>query len=198
MAAALLLPPLSSVSPPLSSSATRSPPLCGLLLPTPSPPSSANRCKFPAKMISIFVPLMLCNSGFLRLGLLLPISWDPLGSLFLSFQTVQRILRSGSLNGLTPTVPCSISGKRKLITHASSATDGTDSSNADAPKEGEEDSASVESLPLETKLQLKLEQKLKMKLAKKIRLRRKRLVRKRMMRKKGRWPPSKMKKNKNV
>ncbi|KAJ6805912.1 50S ribosomal protein 5 alpha, chloroplastic [Iris pallida] len=57
---------------------------------------------------------------------------------------------------------------------------------------------SVENLPLESKQQLMMEQKLRMKLAKKIRLRRKRLVRKRRMRKKGRWPPSKMKKNKNV
>lgn len=61
-----------------------------------------------------------------------------------------------------------------------------------------EEVVSVESLPLESKQQMILEQRLKMKLAKKIRLRRKRLVRKRRMRKKGRWPPSKMKKNKNV
>lgn len=56
----------------------------------------------------------------------------------------------------------------------------------------------VQSLPLESKVQLNLEQKLKMKIAKKIRLRRNRLMRKRKMRKKGRWPPSKMKKLKNV
>ncbi|XP_020597262.1 50S ribosomal protein 5, chloroplastic [Phalaenopsis equestris] len=66
------------------------------------------------------------------------------------------------------------------------------------PLEGSEKPVSVESLPLESKQQMLLEQKLRMKLAKKIRLRRKRLVRKRRMRKKGRWPPSKMKKNKNV
>ncbi|CAN6454059.1 unnamed protein product [Victoria cruziana] len=68
-------------------------------------------------------------------------------------------------------------------------------------KKGEEDPkvvVSVENLPLESKLQMKLEAKLRMKLAKKIRLRRKRLVLKRRMRKKGRWPPSKMRKNKNV
>ena len=58
--------------------------------------------------------------------------------------------------------------------------------------------APVENLPLESKLELKLEQKMRMKLAKKIRLRRKRLVRKRHLRKKGRWPPSKLKNNKNV
>lgn len=61
-----------------------------------------------------------------------------------------------------------------------------------------EEVVSVDELPLESKEQERLEQKLRMKLAKKIRLRRKRLVRKRRMRKKGRWPPSKMKKLKNV
>ncbi|XP_044504945.1 50S ribosomal protein 5, chloroplastic [Mangifera indica] len=61
-----------------------------------------------------------------------------------------------------------------------------------------EEVVSVDKLPLESKEQERLEQKLRMKLAKKIRLRRKRLVRKRRMRKKGRWPPSKMKKLKNV
>ncbi|KAK6942093.1 hypothetical protein RJ641_027470 [Dillenia turbinata] len=68
----------------------------------------------------------------------------------------------------------------------------------DTSSEDEEESIPIQNLPLESKLQLKLEQKLKMKLDKKIRLRRKRLVRKRRMRKKGRWPPSKMKKNQNV
>ncbi|CAI0410064.1 unnamed protein product [Linum tenue] len=68
------------------------------------------------------------------------------------------------------------------------------------PSSGSEDeeSLSIDKLPLESKLQLKLEQKMKMKLAKKVRLRRKRLVRKRSLRKKGRWPPSKMNKLKNV
>ncbi|KAK1318247.1 hypothetical protein QJS10_CPB04g00535 [Acorus calamus] len=69
----------------------------------------------------------------------------------------------------------------------------------DLPSEGgSEEVVSVENLPLESKKQMILEQRLKMKLAKKLRLRRKRLVRKRHLRKKGRWPPSKMKKNKNV
>ncbi|KAL9271091.1 Large ribosomal subunit protein cL37 alpha-like protein [Drosera capensis] len=74
----------------------------------------------------------------------------------------------------------------------------------DEEKTGEEKtgdvqpSTPVEKLPLESKLKMQLEQKLRMKAAKKIRLRRKRLLRKRRMRKKGRWPPSKMKKNKNV
>lgn len=67
-----------------------------------------------------------------------------------------------------------------------------------SPPEGEKEVVSVDKLPLESKLKEREEQKLRMKLAKKIRLRRKRLVRKRHLRKKGRWPPSKMKKLKNV
>ncbi|RRT54640.1 hypothetical protein B296_00042044 [Ensete ventricosum] len=89
--------------------------------------------------------------------------------------------------------------RRLIIVRASSETDGKGESEPEAsPSEGSEEAVSVENLPLESKLQLKLEQKLRMKLAKKIRLRRKRLLRKRRMRKKGRWPPSKMKKLKNV
>ncbi|KQK03933.1 50S ribosomal protein 5, chloroplastic [Brachypodium distachyon] len=58
--------------------------------------------------------------------------------------------------------------------------------------------ASIEDMPLESKQQMILEQRARMKLAKKLRQRRKRLVQKRRLRKKGRWPPSKMKKLKNV
>ncbi|XP_014503050.2 trichohyalin-like [Vigna radiata var. radiata] len=61
-----------------------------------------------------------------------------------------------------------------------------------------ESGVSVDKLPLESKVKEREEQKLRMKLAKKIRLRRKRLLRKCKLRKKGRWPPSKMKKLKNV
>lgn len=53
-------------------------------------------------------------------------------------------------------------------------------------------------MPLESKQKMIMEQRARMKLAKKLRQRRKRLVRKRKLRKKGRWPPSKMKKLKNV
>ncbi|OVA13814.1 hypothetical protein BVC80_1769g79 [Macleaya cordata] len=84
-----------------------------------------------------------------------------------------------------------------LIVQASSDIDGVTSGSNEPEPEPKEEAVSVENLPLESKLQLKLEAKLRMKLAKKIRLRRKRLVRKRQLRKKGRWPPSKMKKNKN-
>ncbi|QCD97117.1 50S ribosomal protein 5, chloroplastic [Vigna unguiculata] len=82
----------------------------------------------------------------------------------------------------------------------SAAADGS-SSPAEAlpPAESEKESGvSVEKLPLESKVKEREEQKLRMKLAKKIRLRRKRLLRKRKLRKKGSWPPSKMKKLKNV
>ncbi|GAV58129.1 hypothetical protein CFOL_v3_01663 [Cephalotus follicularis] len=71
--------------------------------------------------------------------------------------------------------------------------------NVEDPLESKEDKVvPVDKLPLESKLQEKLDQKLRMKLAKKIRLRRNRLVRKRRLRKKGRWPPSKMRSLKNV
>lgn len=81
-----------------------------------------------------------------------------------------------------------------MIAKAASDIDSGDSDNL----ESDEESFSVDNLPLDSKLQLKLEQKMKMKLAKNIRLRRKKLVRKCRLRKKGRWPPSKLKKNKNV
>ncbi|XWS57191.1 hypothetical protein CRYUN_Cryun09bG0152300 [Craigia yunnanensis] len=77
---------------------------------------------------------------------------------------------------------------------SSASTDGE----AQLPGETKKEALSVEQLPLESKMQQMMEQKMRMKLAKKIRLRRKRLLRKRKMRKKGRWPPSKMKKLKNV
>ncbi|KAG6621153.1 50S ribosomal protein 5 alpha, chloroplastic [Carya illinoinensis] len=87
-----------------------------------------------------------------------------------------------------------------IVVNASSdidATAGEPTSNSKEDAENKE-VVSVDKLPLESKLQERMEQKLKMKLAKKIRLRRNRLVRKRRLRKKGRWPPSKMKKLKNV
>lgn len=86
-----------------------------------------------------------------------------------------------------------------MIAKASSSPDVGDADTlGPVPPSESEESVPFENLPLESKLQLKLEQKMRMKLAKKIRLRRKRLVRKRHLRKKGRWPPSKLKKNKNV
>ena len=56
----------------------------------------------------------------------------------------------------------------------------------------------IEDMPLESKQKMIMEQRARMKLAKKLRQRRKRLLCKRKLRKKGRWPPSKMKKLKHV
>ncbi|WCJ28692.1 50S ribosomal protein 5 chloroplastic [Euphorbia peplus] len=88
---------------------------------------------------------------------------------------------------------------KTVIVNASSEIDGVSpAQNTEPPAESKEEVVPVDKLPLESKLQERMEQKLRMKMAKKIRLRRKRLVRKRRLRKKGRWPPSKMKKLKNV
>lgn len=85
-----------------------------------------------------------------------------------------------------------------VIVRAADA-DGEASADDDgSPPESKKEALPVDQLPLESKLREREEQRLRMKMAKKIRLRRKRLVRKRRMRKKGRWPPSKMKKLKNV
>lgn len=70
---------------------------------------------------------------------------------------------------------------------------------SDVPDDGDSQSESDDDVPLhelqlDAKLQNKLEKKLKMKVSKKIRLRRKKLVHRRRLSKKGRWPPSKMKK----
>ncbi|CAI9298864.1 unnamed protein product [Lactuca saligna] len=90
-------------------------------------------------------------------------------------------------------------GQGAMIMKAVAGVDGAEPENTTpAAVEAIDESLSVEKLPLESKVQAQVDQKLKMKLAKKIRMRRKRLVRKRHLRKKGRWPPSKMKKNKNV
>lgn len=80
-----------------------------------------------------------------------------------------------------------------VVRASADPTEGTE-----ALSDSKEEVVPVDKLPLESKLQERLEQKTRMKLAKKIRLRRKRLVRKRKLRKKGRWPPSKMNKLKNV
>lgn len=97
--------------------------------------------------------------------------------------------------------PFVLNSRGALVVKASSDIDGVDSTSPESPTPASdvpEKSVSVQNLPLESKLQEMLEQKTRMKLAKKIRLRRKRLVQKRHMRKKGRWPPSKVKKHKNV
>ncbi|CAN8254343.1 unnamed protein product [Cochlearia groenlandica] len=91
-------------------------------------------------------------------------------------------------------------GRSAIVKAVAYSVDGTEFDSNEESK-SVVSSVSVEKLPLESKEakeKLLLEQRMKMKLAKKIRLRRNRLVRKRKMRKKGRWPPSKMKKLKNV
>ncbi|CAL5193252.1 unnamed protein product [Lathyrus oleraceus] len=91
---------------------------------------------------------------------------------------------------------------RKNSIFIASAAAGADSNVADGVEESESkkesDVVSVDKLPLESKLKEREERMLKMKLAKKIRLKRKRLVQKRRLRKKGNWPPSKMKKLEGV
>lgn len=101
-----------------------------------------------------------------------------------------------------PQSKCSIGrqfvpNEKRLAMKVKASSASTDSE-AQLPEETKKEALPVEQLPLESKMQQMMEQKMKMKLAKKIRLRRKRLDRKRKMRKKGRWPPSKMKKLKNV
>nr|QDQ70836.1 50S ribosomal protein 5 [Zoysia japonica] len=88
----------------------------------------------------------------------------------------------------------SFTKKRPVLVHAT-----TDAGESDTEQPEESKPAvKIEDMPLESKQKMIMEQRAKMKLAKKLRQRRKRLVRKRRLRKKGRWPPSKMKKLKNV
>ncbi|XP_022967912.1 50S ribosomal protein 5 alpha, chloroplastic-like [Cucurbita maxima] len=104
-------------------------------------------------------------------------------------------------NGVRLRNPSFVENTVSFIVKAASEIDTTGETDSNEPKpsaEAKKEDVPVDKLPLESKLQERLEQKARMKLAKKIRLRRKRLVRKRHLRKKGRWPPSKMKKLKNV
>ncbi|KAI9161205.1 hypothetical protein LWI28_015414 [Acer negundo] len=102
--------------------------------------------------------------------------------------------------GVQNYTPLTANRRGAVVVKASSDTvDGTaPTDGGEPPSESNKEVVAVDKLPLESKLQERMEQKMRMKLAKKIRLRRKRLVRKRKLRKKGRWPPSKMKKLKNV
>ncbi|KAF7022402.1 hypothetical protein CFC21_035167 [Triticum aestivum] len=89
----------------------------------------------------------------------------------------------------------SLAKKMPVVVHASAEAGPTDA--AEQP-EKPKPVASIEDMPFESKQRMILEQRARMKVAKKLRQRRKRLVQKRRLRKKGRWPPSKMKKLKNV
>ncbi|XVE60933.1 hypothetical protein DITRI_Ditri06bG0000700 [Diplodiscus trichospermus] len=95
------------------------------------------------------------------------------------------------------TVTLFVPNMKRMVMSVKASSESTDGE-PQLPTESKKENLPVEQLPLESKMQQMMEQKMRMKLAKKIRLRRKRLVRKRKMRKKGRWPPSKMKKLKNV
>lgn len=105
------------------------------------------------------------------------------------------------LKGVRISTPIVVNPRKNAIFIASAAAD--DAASVAEVVEGSESKkesgvVSVEKLPLESKLKEREEQRAKMKLAKKKRLRRKRLVQKRRLRKKGNWPPSKMKKLKSV
>lgn len=114
-------------------------------------------------------------------------------------------LPSSCFKGIRTSTPFVVQKRKNQIFIASVVADSngvdgiasTEEGGVDSKKEGDAVVA-VDKLPLESKLKEREEQKLRMKLAKKIRLRRKRLVNKRKLRKKGNWPPSKMKKLKNV
>lgn len=68
----------------------------------------------------------------------------------------------------------------------------------ESQSESDDEDLPLEKLPLDSKLQQKLEHKMRMKSWKKMRLRNKKIIRKRRMRKRGCWPPSKMKKLSNI
>ncbi|XP_039055452.1 50S ribosomal protein 5 alpha, chloroplastic isoform X1 [Hibiscus syriacus] len=133
----------------------------------------------------------LSSSPFPSCSTSLPIFVLPSMSAF-SFHSVF----SGNFHR-TPLVIDLVPNKKRsgmIVKASAESTDGEQQ----VPSETKKEDLAVGQLPLETKMQQLAEQKMRMKLAKKIRLRRKRLVRKRKLRKKGRWPPSKMKKLKNV
>ena len=88
----------------------------------------------------------------------------------------------------------SFAEKRPVLVHATA--DGSEAG-AEQPEEPKP-VTKIEDMPLESKQKMIMEQRARMKLAKKLRQRRKRLLCKRKLRKKGRWPPSKMKKLKHV
>ncbi|XP_023518173.1 50S ribosomal protein 5, chloroplastic [Cucurbita pepo subsp. pepo] len=106
-----------------------------------------------------------------------------------------NVFQPKHFNGVGLGNPSFVENRSSLIVKAASEIDATVETDSSEPQPP---AVPVDKLPLESKLQEREEQKARMKLAKKIRLRRKRLVQKRHLRKKGRWPPSKMKKLKNV
>ncbi|BBN15054.1 hypothetical protein MPTK1_6g16600 [Marchantia polymorpha subsp. ruderalis] len=95
----------------------------------------------------------------------------------------QGLRRTGFKLVLAPVGKVSWTEKRNVIVRA-------------AAEEAAGDS--TPSAPSDPALVLKLQSELLKKKAKKLELKRKRLVRKRHLRKKGRWPPAKVNKTKNI
>lgn len=123
----------------------------------------------------------------------------------MSVSTVHVGTPSNCFKGIRISTPFVVQRRKNAIFIASAAADSNGVEGVASTEEGgverkkESDAVvAVDKLPLESKVKEREEQRLRMKLAKKIRLRRKRLVNKRKLRKKGNWPPSKMKKLKNV
>ncbi|GAV88060.1 hypothetical protein CFOL_v3_31484 [Cephalotus follicularis] len=108
-------------------------------------------------------------------------------------------LYSRHFNGFWVPKPFATNKRVAMIVKAAFGIKGTDSEAGETQCNSDElEDLVLDKVPLDPKLQLKLEQKMRMKSAKRIRLRGKKLIHKRRMRKKGRWPPSKMNKLKNV
>ncbi|KAF3327055.1 hypothetical protein FCM35_KLT07173 [Carex littledalei] len=84
--------------------------------------------------------------------------------------------------------------KIQILTRASSEASGEES--ALPPPEKIEEAVSVENLPLQSKQQQLYELRMKLKTNRILRRRRRRLLRKRRLRKRGKWPLAKLKKNK--
>ncbi|KAK9725925.1 hypothetical protein RND81_05G177900 [Saponaria officinalis] len=125
-------------------------------------------------------------------------SMSPTSSISIRLQSVSLGLHSTFGQTFQIHTPVIAHRRVAVVSKASADPEAPSTGSGDGESTNEQDKVGIQDMPLESKLQLKLEQKMRMKLAKKIRLRRSRLVRKRMLRKKGRWPPSKMKKLKNV
>uniref|UniRef100_A0A6P4AIL3 50S ribosomal protein 5, chloroplastic isoform X1 n=1 Tax=Ziziphus jujuba TaxID=326968 RepID=A0A6P4AIL3_ZIZJJ len=143
---------------------------------------------------------LLCSSTCLTKPLFSSSSSSSLPSTpYISSLQVKLIGLQPKSYGVQIQMPFIVKRSASVVVKASSDTDGSGPTDgSEAPSDGKDEVVPVNKLPLESKLKERQEQKLRMKLAKKIRLRRKRLVRKRRLRKKGNWPPSKMKKLKNV
>ncbi|VFQ68830.1 unnamed protein product [Cuscuta campestris] len=148
---------------------------------------------FNAAPTTVFLSFHSSSSSSSRLSSSLLAAHPPL-----RFDTTCNVVASKS--SIYPRIlgPHFLKERDALVTNAAASTGSVDGNTPEPPPEIREENVSVENLPLESKVQENLEQRMRTKMAKKIRMRRKRLLQKRHLRKKGRWPPSKMKKNQNV